>query len=347
MDGSIDLARTQHLGHTTVVGFLVALAILFVLLFIVGIGAVLSALAAADPAVLLFIGALVMIWIVAWSGSLLVTGRFMGANLSLIEAILLYTHLMFLDNVVPFSSVSADPFAALTVSRVTDTDYETSLATVITVDFLNFLPAPAIGLAGLVHLFASNDLDESVWRLALSLSALLVGLSIVGYLAWRFRRPLGRSLSDVAAAVLRVIDRLFPGVSEADQHNVNRKMQRLIGQLEELIEHRGAILLISTFAVVGWVLLATTLWLSMYAVGDTIPFSLSLFLVSLVTVGELVPLPGGVGTSESLFVALLVSVGGIAPAVATAGILVHRGATYWLPVILGGGVIPLLLDLDD
>lgn len=331
-------------SRSTILAFIVAFGILLVLLYIVGIDAVLAAMSTADPVILLLISIIVFVWIGVWSSSFFLTARVFEVKATMIESFIVYSHMMFLDNIVPFSSISADPLAALAVSRTTGADYETSLATVITVDFLNFLPAPAFGTLGLVYLLATGAFDETIFTLAVALIILLVGLSAVGYFGWLYRRRFATLGATATVTVLHAISSILPRISPPDEAEIFRRLDTLISHLETMATDRISFLIISTFATIGWGVLAATLWLSMYAVGYRIPVSLALFLVSLVTVAELVPLPGGVGSSEPLFVVLLVALSGMSPALATAGILIHRGATHWMPMILGGGVIPLLLQ---
>jgi len=54
------------------------------------------------------------------------------------------------------------------------------------------------------------------------------------------------------------------------------------------------------------------------------------------------PLPGGLGGLEAAFITLLVPTAGVPASVATAGVLIYRGATYWLPILVGGGVATVL-----
>lgn len=325
----------------TVVGFVVGVGILLVLLAVVGVGDVLTAVSTLDPSLLVALLCVAVLWMATWSGSLYLTSRTFGVNITPLDSFLVYVHMMFLDNVVPFSSISADPFAALAVATATDSEYETSLATVITVDFLNFVPAPVFGIVGLVYLFVGGSVDETMRPLTLSLVALLVGLSIAGYLGWRYRYRIGAVGAKIVATTSRA-GNFFPHVSPLSESDVDRRLEDMITHLETMASDRRTLLAVLALAASGWGLLAATLWLSLYAVGHEIPVSLALFLVPLVTVLELLPLPGGMGGYESAFVALLVALGGISPPPATAGILVHRGTTYWLPVVLGGSVIPFI-----
>ena len=52
------------------------------------------------------------------------------------------------------------------------------------------------------------------------------------------------------------------------------------------------------------------------------------------------PLPGGAGGIESVLVFLLVAapLANVDQSVALAGVVVFRGAVYWVPVVVGGTV---------
>jgi hypothetical protein len=339
------MSSRDALSRATLVGFLVGFVVLLALLWSVGVGDVLSVVAGVDPGVLVVVLLVVFLWMGVWSGSLYLTSRVFGVESSAWTSFLVYVHMMFLDNVVPFSSISADPFAAFAVQTSTGADYETGLATVVTVDFLNFLPAPAFGIVGVGYLFAVGSVDETIETVAVSLVGLLAALVLGGYLGWRYRYRLGSAGSRLLATGLRTVRTLVPRVSTPAEAEIDRAIDDLIAHLETMAADRRTVLSVIALATCGWGLLAATLWLSLYAVGDAIPIGLALFLVSLVTVVELLPVPGGVGGYESLFVGLLVALSGTPPAPATAGVLVHRFATYWLPVMLGGGVTPFVLRL--
>jgi uncharacterized protein (TIRG00374 family) len=92
------------------------------------------------------------------------------------------------------------------------------------------------------------------------------------------------------------------------------------------------------FSALGWIALSTSLWLSLYALGHAVPFAATLFVVPVGSIAGITPLPGGLGGLEAVFIALLVPTAGVPASVATAAVLIHRGATYWFPTLVGGGV---------
>nr|WP_267491385.1 lysylphosphatidylglycerol synthase domain-containing protein [Halapricum desulfuricans] len=56
------------------------------------------------------------------------------------------------------------------------------------------------------------------------------------------------------------------------------------------------------------------------------------------------PLPGGLGGVETAFILRVVSTTGIATTTATAAVVIYRGVTYWLRMLVGGGVAAVLVD---
>lgn len=84
------------------------------------------------------------------------------------------------------------------------------------------------------------------------------------------------------------------------------------------------------------------MWLSVYALGHTIPPEVRLFVVPLAAIGNLLPLPGGVGGVEAGIIGLLTITAGIPLAVATGATLVYRGGTFWLPILIGAGALVVL-----
>jgi uncharacterized membrane protein YbhN (UPF0104 family) len=75
--------------------------------------------------------------------------------------------------------------------------------------------------------------------------------------------------------------------------------------------------------------------------------ALLLFLLTLLvgpvgSIASLAPLPGGSGAIETVLVTLLVSTTAVPAAVAASAVLIHRGATYLFPTLLGAGVASAL-----
>ena len=93
------------------------------------------------------------------------------------------------------------------------------------------------------------------------------------------------------------------------------------------------------FSTIGWVGLATSSWLSLYALGYTAPLAVVLIAIPAGATASITPLPGGLGSVAVVLGALVAeTTGGISIVAVTAAVLIHRGATYVLPTMVGGGV---------
>ncbi|MFB6131458.1 MAG: YbhN family protein [Salinigranum sp.] len=334
--------RTHVSFRAVLIGFGVAIGVLLVLLYVVGIDRVLAALAAADPTAVLAAVAVALLWIVAWSLSLYLVFGILDIAVPFSRAVLVYTNVLFANNVAPFSVVGAEPVAALFVSRATDTSYETSFAAVMSVDLLNFLPAPALAVLGGIYVAVTSVLGKRIEIVIASLVGLSVVFVIVGYLGWKYRYRLERTAVAVTVSVERRIESVLPGVRLPAPESIGDRVGEVVTTLDLIAANRRVLSVGLVASTAGWVLQATVLWLSLFAVGHRVPIEIPLFVAPLVTVTDLVPLPGGVGSVETALILLLVAVAGVSPTTATAAALVHRGATFLMPLLLGGATTGLV-----
>lgn len=124
--------------------------------------------------------------------------------------------------------------------------------------------------------------------------------------------------------------------------SLEARIDAFVGGLERVAADRRVLTLGLTSSALGWLLQAAVLWFSLYSVGVRVPAPVAVFVVTLVTVTDLVPLPGGVGSVDAALVVLLVAVTGASATTATAATLVFRSATLAFPVVLGGATVAAL-----
>src|SRR5699024_10135966 len=98
------------------------------------------------------------------------------------------------------------------------------------------------------------------------------------------------------------------------------------------------------FSAAGWIGLATSLWLSLFALGHTVPVAVVLVAIPAGAMASITPLPGGLGGVELVLGALVTATSSVPLATVTAAVLIHCGATYVLPTIVGGGTAAVLAD---
>lgn len=336
------MKRERLPWRTIVGGFLVAIGLLAGLVYVVGVSAVLAVLASADRVAVLAVLGMALVWMFAWSVSLYLVLGTLAVPTSIPRSFLLYTNVLFANDVAPFSVVGAEPIAALLVSRATGSTYERSFAAVASVDVLNFLPAPAFAAFGLLYFVVTATLGKAVEVVVGSLLGIFVLLGVGGYLGWRYRYHLADALLAAVVAVERRVARRTSTVRLPDPDLLERRVRTLLDALDRVAADRRTLLLGVGASTVGWTVLASTLWVALWAVGHPVPIEAPLFIVPLTTVTDLVPLPGGVGSVDAALVLLLVATTGVPAATATAAVLLHRAASFLLPVVLGGVAVAVV-----
>ena len=135
-------------------------------------------------------------------------------------------------------------------------------------------------------------------------------------------RPLGN-------LALGVLDRLFGG------RPIVAKLRAAYDSLYELA--RPQHLVLPTIISVGaWFLECLALWVILVGFGEHVPvMGASFFYATSTLAGALVPVPGGLGVTETLMVTLMKQMGNITPGADTGAMLLVRFATLWFAVVVG------------
>jgi len=328
-----DRAVLDFADRTTLVkiglGFLVAVAVLYLMAVGVGIDELREVLA--DTQVRwLALGCLsTALCLLAWAKAWEVVLEVVGVEVSLRTLAVTYYAATFANYVTPLGQAGGEPFIAYVLSRDTDASYEDSLASVVTADLLNLLPFFTFAAVGFVALAWQTTLPERIEPLAAGLVVLAVGVPILAISGWRLRMPLGRLFLRVSAPVVRRLPRVTVGTIRDRLRELNASFQRIAREPTALV--RALV-----FSYVGWVFFALPLYFATQAIGAPIGLLLVLFIVPASTLAGLVPSPGGLGGVEVALVALLVALSGLTGAGAYAVALVYRVASYWFALGAGG-----------
>lgn len=321
---------------SVVVALLVAGGLLYVLLDFVGVADVLDALRSAPPSRLGLVYLAALAWMASWGYTLHVVFAALGTPSTLRASFARYLTVLFANNVAPFSVGGGEPIAALFVSRSTRTTYERSLLAVVSTDVLNYLPAPVLAALGFLYGVSATVLGRQIETLVGAVIGLVVVVVALGVVGWRNRRWLAARIVETFVVVQRVTIRLVPSLRLPSRELVQRRVETLSDALERVASDRRALRLGLLSSAVGWFCQAGVLWLSLYAVGITVPLVVPVFVVSLLTLVDVFPLPGGLGTADLSLVVLIVAVTGTPATTATAAALVFRSATLLFPILLGG-----------
>ena len=322
----------------TLVGFAGAIAILLVIVWVIGLDEVLGAVSRADLDLLGFVVVAAAIWQAAWGLSLWTVLRAIGAPVSARRAIFVFTAAMFANNVTPFGQAGGEPVSALLISTAADTDYQTGLAAIASVDTLHFVPSIGIATLGFGYLLLSAvELTRNLVFAALAAAALALVIPTVAYLAWQNRDRLEAGVVRLVAPVASIVGRAVPRVSAPDPADIEARIESFFETVERVAQDRRALVTAMTFSAIGWLSLAGALWLALFSMGYTVSFAAVLFVVPVAAIAGVTPLPGGLGGLDAALIVLLSATTGIAAPVATGAVLIHRGATFWLVTLFGGG----------
>ena len=332
--------------RATILGFAGVVVVFAVLFSVAGVDALLARLAAADRRLVALVALATLCWLAAWGVSLWVVLDALGVPASVPDALLIFTGAMFANNVTPFGQAGGEPITALLISRVTDTEYETGLAAIASVDTLNFVPSITIALVGVGYYVTETAFGTSQ-RLELALVAvvtLAVGVPALGYLAWTRRYRLESRVIGVVIPIARWIAARLPRVSTPTAEGIEHRIDGFFRAIERIADHPRRLALALALSAVGWLFQMLALWLAFRAVDTPIPLSVALFVVPIGAIAGVTPLPGGAGGIESVLVVLLVAapLAGVTEPVALAAVVVFRGMVYWVPTIIGGVVVGIV-----
>jgi hypothetical protein len=328
---------------TTIVGFLAAFVVLSVVVWIIGIDDVLGALAQADTTVLLVILGVAVVWLSAWGLALWTVLGAIGSPISPPKAVFVFSAAVFSNNVTPFGQAGGEPVSALLISTAADSEYETGLAAIASVDTLHFVPSVGFSIIGFVYVLAgAAQLTRNVIFAGVGVAVLITVILVAATVGWRYRDRVEAWLVRVVHPLLGLLGRVVPGRSPPERADIEARIEGFFGAVGRVATDRRTIVTAMGFSAIGWLSLSVSLWLSLFALGYTVPFTATLFVVPVGSIAGVTPLPGGLGGLEAAFIALLVPTAGVSLSVATAAVLIHRGATYWLPTIFGGGAAAVL-----
>ncbi|WP_121820369.1 lysylphosphatidylglycerol synthase transmembrane domain-containing protein [Halostella salina] len=321
-----------------VVGFVGALGLLGVLLWVAGFEDVLAALGQASLPVVGAMVAVALCWLLAWGLALRTVLGGLDIQLSVPRSFLVFAGAMFANNVTPFGQAGGEPVTALLISRATDSEYETSLAAIASVDALNFVPSIGFALMGVAYMATEVTFDARLGYAAASVGALAVALPALAYVGWRHRYRVEQAAVRVVTPVIRGISRVIPRRSPPTADALERRIEGFFRTIERVGADRRTLLVALGFSALGWLAQMCSLWLSLYALGHAVSFGAVMLVIPLGSVAGVTPLPGGLGGIEAVLAALLVPTTGLALATVSAAVVLHRAATYLLSTAIGGGV---------
>jgi uncharacterized protein (TIRG00374 family) len=330
--------------RTTVLGFLGTFAILGLLLYLVGIDGFVQELRGADTETVALIVIVTLGWLAAWGYGLRTVLDVLGVDASFVKSFFILNGAMFSNNVTPFGQAGGEPVTALLISKVTDAEYERGLAAIASVDSLNFIPSIVLALGG-AGFYATQTSFGRRLRLATgAIVVLSVAVPVLGFVGWRHRNALRRAIARMLAPILRLVTRVAPVDVALSRETLETRVGEFFDSIGRVATNRRGLTLALAASTAGWVCQMVALWLAFAAIGNPIPFAVLLFVVPVGAIAGVTPLPGGAGGIEAVLVGLLVSLPGVGvgSGTALAAVAIFRGAIYWVPIAIGGGVVSVV-----
>jgi hypothetical protein len=330
--------------RATLVGFAGALCALAALSWLVGIDDILDALSMADPPVVAVVVGVAVCWLTAWGLSLRTVLGVLGAPITIPVAVLVFAGATFANNVTPFGQAGGEPVSALLVSRASDSEYETGLAAIASVDALNFVPSIVLALVGLGYFATTITFGENLEFVSVVVVGFALALVLAVYFGWHNRYRVERAAVDTLTPLARRVGAVVPRLSPPGRAALEGRIEGFFTAVERVGTNPRGLLLALGFSAAGWVGLATSLWLSLFALGYTVPAAVVFVAIPAGAMAGVTPLPGGLGGVELVLGVLVAATTPIPEATVLAAVAIHRGATYALPTIVGGGTAAVLAD---
>lgn len=324
--------RSLRVLLVSVVGVVVVFALLF---FAVGVDRVVESLLSAEPGLVVVTFGFAVCWLTAWSLMLRTVLATLDVRIPRLQAFFVYTGAVFANNVTPFGQAGGEPVAALLISKVSGSRYETSLAGIASVDVLNVVPSLSLVFVGVGYYASSAAVGDRLETAVVSAVALIATVVLVLTLVWRNRETLSERLP---AVVVPWVSKFVPPrfTSETPESDLRDRLQRFFESIELVAVDRWRLTSIVSLSLAGWLFQTAAFATTFAALGYSVPVYVLLFVIPLANLAGAAPLPGGLGGIEAAFVALLVPTTGIAASGITAAVLIFRGAIYWMPVLIGG-----------
>lgn len=324
-------------------GFIGALFAFAVAIWFVGLSNILTALSMARSPVLLTILIAVACWMTAWGLSLRVILGVLGIPMSVLAAVLVFASATFANNITPFGQAGGEPISAHLISRASESQYETALAAIASFDALNIIPSLMLAVFGLGYFAITTTFNMNL-RIA---TTAVLGFAIVVpsavCLGWYTRHRLERTVIAILVPLVHQLMTRVPRLSPIRQHVLERRIQNFFTAVERVATNPQGVLLAVGFLLIGWIGLATSLWLSLFALGYAVSPVVVLVATPAGAMASIVPSPGGLGSVGAVLGALVAATtGDISAATIAAAILIHRSATYVLPTMIGGGTTAIL-----
>ena len=240
----------------------------------------------------------------------------------------------FLNGVTPLGQFGGEPIMAYIVADTTGSEYEHSLAAVISSDIVNAAPFFTFPLGGIIYLAAFGTVGNLLLKIGLVTVSLLTIGGGVAYLLWSDDDRLDSSL-------ISALDRLegVLGRGESVFASLRESVSEVADAFKEAGSDRRFLLTTGVGSHLAIIAQIASLYFVFRAIGLEPTFVPLYFIVTLSTIATLSPTPGGSGTYEAAFSGLMTLFYSVDLATALTAAVLFRLTTYWPGLVVGFGAM--------
>jgi uncharacterized protein (TIRG00374 family) len=245
----------------------------------------------------------------------------------------------FVRLVIPVGSSGAPAIYAYVLTREFEGSFEEELAVSTAAELLSYGASAGVALAGLAVLTVGGGEFAYTRVVTVTVGAILVGVVAAFVLLWFAPSTVDRVVLGAASAVERTAGRLSTRVAAASNREAVTEKLALFHETTSLLGRAPrTIAVCGVLSVLAWLALSAPLFLAIRSLGGTVPFALVAVAVPISGFMYVLPVSGGLGGVEVALGTLLVAGSGVGIHLAAAAVLLHRLATYWLPLVISGVV---------
>lgn len=208
-------------------------------------------LSQADLTLVAVVVVMMTAWIAVQGIALWIVAGRLIPHVGVVTAVLVYASISFVNNTTPFGEVGGGPVGAKLLGDATDTDYETALAAVLSINPIDFVTSISLALTGIAVYTTQTTLSDD---LTVALGVLAVfgsGLVLAALVVWLFRPTVERLLVGVLTPPLRLLGRVIPRQSPPSPNRIETGFERFFESIEQLATDRRRVAAALVFSAGG------------------------------------------------------------------------------------------------
>lgn len=318
-------------------GFVLAAALLALLVSLVGSEDILAELSRADYRVLglgLISGALALTFRgLVWTRFI----RVVDETATRREIGWVFLTAMFAKYVTPYGQLTTEPFVAYLVSTDAEMAYEDGLAGIVSADVLNYIPYYTFGFLGVGILAIDGTINNDLRTQLLAFAGLFLLVVSLVYVVLGRPEIVYRVVLGVSERIRRLLGRVTTRFEEPlSRERITGRLDGFYDSVGDITSDRRALLFATLYAHLGMVFLMLPVYIGAVGLGYEISLPIVAIVVALGKLGFIIPAPGGVGGVEAMVTGSLIALASFDPAAALTIALIFRVSTYWLTIVIGG-----------